>query len=639
MEQNPTDNSVDLTSTLVISASLSLAVLEFADMPIAGSVSGFAYFIQNNGPSDATDLTLTVNHPIESQFERSLGLLSCSSDTQTVTCTLANLAVGDFFYQNMFFSTDVNPQSLQYDTTLTSPDDIDVQMRENLVTLARQVKFEVVSFLDMPDPVNAGDPLSLQISLSNFGPSVTTDATLSLQADSSAPLISVDNQLQLDCEVATSGCSSMMIAPFTSTMVQFTVAPESSLADDFVISSTVTITEPENVACGTLFESFDDWLILNQQIPAGSALSLTVTNDQLDGEVTADPSVVIAITTPISLLDSPSTEAVDLSFFLDFRLGEFSETSPMGITDLSLYSFIYDSDLGASFAYVLVNTPSQPDRFQISLSSMETITVRALSTNGQPINPPLSINFATVNGVVTSASYTPSSSETVTISVSSSSNYILEVQISRNSPGPCNHALSLEASTDFGTSWQSVETDLPYVLPGQWCGILSPTVAPTPVRVTADLSSFLGEVIQLRFVLESGSPQVAPGISLLPDVSVSQFSLSYRCFVGLELSGSTATVLTTTATSADLQVASFTSMSPVVAGEELAYSVQIINNGPSYSRNVMVTIPYDSALSFTSSSMGSCTDNGLDQLVCTLATLEDSSTYTGMHWHLSRFIC
>ena len=621
MEQNPADDSVSLVSTIVISADLVLTVTPFSMFPVAGSVTGFLYQINNNGPSDAINITLFVDSEAQAPFlADTAGSFMCNTPGGDAACDLALLPVNTAVVQYLFFQTSSDATTLSYTTTLSSPDDSTDTVAPQTLTLARQTKFEVTAFTDQPDPVNAGDLLFLNLTAINFGPSDTDMGSLVIFADAGAPLTSFSGEDGFNCDVMNAGCDSMVIAPNQPVTVNFTLTTNSSLDLGSTLTSSVSLLESANVACGTVFSDFMDWI-------AFPSLTLNLVDTDLSGDLDSPMSTQIATSAPIYLVDSPSTERVELSFNIDFTLGEY-QRNPMGVTDLDLFPFIEDPATPGSFFTYVDSSVSGSLLLQLDeLPAGETIEIVVFRR--LPSGPlPAMVTLLTADGVINGNIHTASTTGSVDITVSAGAPFIVQVIITNRGSGPCVSGLAAEITNDFGATWMPLVLDLPYVQDNQWCGTLTASLVQDPQLVTADLSSFVNDVIQIRFVLETGNFSATAGNPLVPDFFVSDFSLDYVCSTGPVLQGSNATVSTTVTTQADLEVTIFeSSPDPAVAGETLSYTFRVSNNGPSFARNVSVSIPFDSRLDFLSSDSLACTDVG-DQLNCQFPVLEDFGNIT-----------
>jgi uncharacterized repeat protein (TIGR01451 family) len=192
-------NNYGLTSTKVrAKADLSVEVANGPDPVCAGSTINYTVTVRNDGPSDAQDVVMQeLLHPHPNfLFNTFLSIdasgapgFACSTPsvggTGTVTCSAATLPAGAtaVFYlktkvRSDFTGTNAsNWGNLIYNRAIVSSSTTDENSDNNEVTEGVTVKdcadVEVVSKIDTPDPIVAGEKLTYDIVVRNNGP---TDA-------------------------------------------------------------------------------------------------------------------------------------------------------------------------------------------------------------------------------------------------------------------------------------------------------------------------------------------------------------------------------------------------------------------------------------------------------------------------------
>jgi len=190
-DPNPQDNLSQPTST-VVEARADLRVeytVESQSDACAGANAALVIKVTNDGPSDARNVVLTnLLHPDPTnQTNRflSIGLeeapgFTCSTPsvggTGSLTCTAERLARGEM--ATFYLRIQVRPDflgNITYNRTIVTSDTPDPDPDDNINTYSLGVNqcadVEVVSKVDNPDPVVAGAELTYDIVVRNNGPS------------------------------------------------------------------------------------------------------------------------------------------------------------------------------------------------------------------------------------------------------------------------------------------------------------------------------------------------------------------------------------------------------------------------------------------------------------------------------------
>lgn len=206
--------------------------------------------------------------------------------------------------------------------------------------------------------------------------------------------------------------------------------------------------------------------------------------------------------------------------------------------------------------------------------------------------------------------------------------------------------------------------------------VVTPAAAQADIRVVKETLTtpvVAGSPVQYRITVSNLGPSVSRGVNLTDALGTASYAAvsatttagsctvtagTVACPIGTLPSGSSATVvvnatvrstvtgsLTNSATasattadpvagnntgsvtdtvdaSADLTISKRATPNPVVDGQDATYTITVRNNGPSVSRNVVVTDPIPAPLTFGSvtSSQGTCTRNGA-AVTCSLGDL------------------
>lgn len=181
----PADNARDL---LIAQSRADLEITQTATplAPVAGLPLTYTFTAVNHGPQDAWEVTFTDTLPDGAVLLAIEGLPqdACTLDERILTC-----ALGDLLHNaDLAFSLTVLPATA-LEGTLNNRAEItalqpDPQPENNLLlsqtTLQRQADLEVRQ--EAPAKAILGDPITLTLTISNLGPSLATDITLTYHA-------------------------------------------------------------------------------------------------------------------------------------------------------------------------------------------------------------------------------------------------------------------------------------------------------------------------------------------------------------------------------------------------------------------------------------------------------------------------
>ena len=178
-DPDSSNNSV-METTEIASADLSVTKSDSPDPVTDGQNLTYEIQVTNDGPSDATDVTLIDTLPEEVTFvsdDPEQG--SCSELAGTVTCDLGSLANGEMA-QVTIEVTATSPGMItnlaQVTATESDPDSSNNSVMETTEVIASADLSITKS--DSPDPVTVGQNLTYDVRVTNDGPSDATDVTL-----------------------------------------------------------------------------------------------------------------------------------------------------------------------------------------------------------------------------------------------------------------------------------------------------------------------------------------------------------------------------------------------------------------------------------------------------------------------------
>lgn len=149
--------------------------------PVAvGNSLNYAIIVTNNGPSGATNVTLTDTLPASVTFGSAApGAGSCNETGGTVTCNLGALVSSGSVTVDII----VTPASVGTITNRvhTGSDAFDRNTANNTASVSTVVSAGAdlsLTIADSPDPITIGNSLTYAIDVANDGPQAATDVTL-----------------------------------------------------------------------------------------------------------------------------------------------------------------------------------------------------------------------------------------------------------------------------------------------------------------------------------------------------------------------------------------------------------------------------------------------------------------------------
>src|SRR5208282_195873 len=242
------------------------------------------------------------------------------------------------------------------------------------------------------------------------------------------------------------------------------------------------------------------------------------------------------------------------------------------------------------------------------------VTVAAGTSNGTVISDTASVvsgvedpntgnNNATANVTVAAAtqadlSVTSSASPS---NVVTNSNNITYTQVVQNNGPAASGTATFTDTIPTGTSFVS------FGVPTGWnCGTL-PAVGATTGTITCTISSLaVNATASFPFVVKvTVGTAAGTGITNTANINI---PCSSTTDPNCANNTASTTVYVASATQSDLAIVKTASPEPVNQGTNLAYTLQVTNNGPAVAQNVVVTDPLPSQVTYSSASttQGSC---------------------------------
>lgn len=560
----------------------------------AGSTVTYSSTVTNLGPNTASAVLTTNTLPAGETFS-TLTLpagTSCSVLGRVVTCTTATLANGASIV--IPITASINPGTAAgtlVNSATVSSNTTDSTTGNNTATTSTTVTRNADLALTKtgPSSVVAGSQPTYTLTVTNLGPSSATSTTVTDTLPTGLTRVTTTPSQGL-CSATgqTISCALGTIAPAgTATVaVKVTVAASftgASITNTASVANTTPDTTPgNNSASKTSTVTQDADLAVTKTVApttatAGNTVTYTVDVADLAGGSDAR-GVVLADTIPSSLILVSATPT----------RGTCTSTSPVSCT------------LG-------LITPGT--------SAQVAISARVKST--------------TSAGTVTNtASATTTTAESVTGNNASAVGLTVvtraDLSLTKTAdPDPVqlgdNLTYTLTAANNGPSQARGVVITDP--LPA---GTTFVSASPGCTETSGTVSCTVGTVetgSAAARTITVDTPQDAPAGTLTNTASVAATTTDPAT------DDNTASFVSSTASSADLDLDKTTSPSPVVAGQDVTYRVAATNRGPSTASDVRVLDTLPSGVSYRSSSIGgggSCSRTGPD-LSCALGSLSSDA--------------
>ncbi len=551
-----TPDPLDPTVVPIENADLSITKVDSADPVAAGDTFTYTVEVQNAGPSMAPDVVVTDTLPAGLTLVSTSG---CAEDPSGVAiCSLGDLAVNGTVSYTITVQVDQGATGTLTNTASVSASVPDPDPNNNVTdesTDIGQVADLRVTKVDNVDPVSVGDQIVYTIEVSNAGPSNATG-------------VSVADTLPADVTlVSTSGCANDPAG-----------VPDCSLGD-LAVGATVSYTVTVQV---------------------GSGASGTLTNTAVVSATTPDPDAG----------NNTATEPTAVNVAADLRIAKTDSADPVNAGDQVVYTIVVTND-GPSDATGVAVTDTLP------------AGVTLISTNGCSNDP---------GGVP--------NCDLGTIAVGASASYAVTVQVGAGVSGTLTNTAVVSATTPDPNTGNNTATEPTTVGAAADLRItkvddvdpvrIGDTVIYT-LQVFNDGPSNATNVVVtdtlpagLTFVSSTGcdnDPAGVPSCNLGSMAAGTSKSYTVAVTVDPGVAGTltnsatvvssvpdpntgnnTATEPTTVGAAADLRISKSDDVDPVNAGDQVVYTIQVSNDGPSDAVGVTVedTLPAGMTLVSTS---------------------------------------
>jgi uncharacterized repeat protein (TIGR01451 family) len=242
----------EYTGAVATEANLAVSQTDNPDPVTGGNDVTYTVTVTNNGPANATNVTLTSNLNIQLTFVSVTSTQgTCGESSNIVTCQLGDIANGASATATIVATTPVvQTQTDLFNTANTFADETDPDMVDNqfietttVVPVVPNSADLAITKIDTPDPVISGGPtLTYDITVTNNGPDAATGVTVTDTVPVELPIVDATSTAVDDCIIngLLVSCTIGDLAVDASETVTITVRPE-PVVDTISIDNTASV--------------------------------------------------------------------------------------------------------------------------------------------------------------------------------------------------------------------------------------------------------------------------------------------------------------------------------------------------------------------------------------------------------------
>ena len=609
-DPNSGNNSATATTTVAASTDLAVTKGDSPDPVTAGTDLTYTIVAGNNGPANAQTVTLTDALPVGTTFV-SLSPApgwSCVTpavgDTGTVTCTapaLVNLDSAGFSLV-VHVGPSVPDGTVISNTASISSATIDPAPGNDSATATTTVNASAdlsVIKSGPPEPVTAGSDLIYTITVMNNGPSDAQNVSVSDPLPAGTTFVSATPSIGSCAGTATVTCSLGVVAAGVPATITLVVHVGSGVAAGTLITNTAsaTSTTPDPSPGAESGSAVN-------QVLASADVALTKTDSP--DPVTAGNNITYTLTAanngPSDAQDVSVTDALGggATFVSLAPPAGWTCSVPQVGTTGNVTCNIPALPAGASDVFTLVVhvDPQLPDSFVLSNTAFAVTTTFESDLAND------------VAGAATTVTVPPPPSADLAVTktdspdpVTAGNNITYTITVANNGPSQAENA-SASDTLPPGTTF------------------VSATPSQGSCAGTATVSCALGSIASGASATVTLVVQVGPGFL---DAVVTNTATASSTTADPDPANNSGTATTTVTAppppSADLAVTKTDTPDPVTAGNNIAYTITVANNGPSQAENASAsdTLPGGTTFVSATPSVGSCA--GTATVVCSLGPL------------------
>ena len=224
-----------------------MSITDSSDPVIAGNNFTYTLTITNNGPNNATNVTVTdALPPGVSLISATVSQGTGCSGTSTIICNLGSIANGNRATVIIVVTVNSSTTGVLTTSATVSANENDPAPGNNSATettLVNSVADLTLTKTDSADPIVAGGSLTYTLTISNIGPSDATGVTLTDTLPISTMFVSASPGCTQSGGTIICGLGNLTAGSSRQITVRVTVNP--AVADGIVINNTATVSGAE----------------------------------------------------------------------------------------------------------------------------------------------------------------------------------------------------------------------------------------------------------------------------------------------------------------------------------------------------------------------------------------------------------
>ena len=567
------------------------AVTDGGSSHVPGSPITYALTVTNNGPSTTTTTTVSDTLPTDTSYVSATPSTgSCSAAAGVITCELGSMAIGDSVEITVVVDVDPASTGLLTNTATVSSNLPDVNPLDNTSTVVTSPTAQADLVIDKVAPATyvPGTPVTYTIDVTNDGPSTATDVVVTDTLPVGVTFDAASSSVACTASAGTVTCDPVVLGPGES--VQYTIVVDTTSAATATLVNTASVQSP---------------------VPDPDT-----SNNQDSETTTADPQA------DLSIVKTGPTDPVAAGEQFSYSIA-VTNAGPSDATNVSV-----DDPLPAGLVLVTASVSGGSatetcapavscDLGTVPAGATETITVVVqvgTSITGDIIN--------TATTTTTTAGDDPAdNTDDHTVTVVEESDLTI-AKTDSTDPAVAGELVTYTLTASNAGPSQATSVTVTDTLPAgvTFDSASAGCVFDGSTTVTCDAGTVGVGVPVLFDVTVRVDTDVPDGTVLLNNATVSAPS-------DADPTNNTADEPTTVAARADVAIVKASSPKPFVPGQELTYTITVLNIGPSDAQNVQVSDPLPTGFFPTGITPAECSETG-GQLDCTFPTLSVGQSTT-----------
>ena len=568
----------------VVSADMAITKIGAPNPVFNGNALTYTLSVVNDGPSSAQ--AVTVRDPLPAQFAfGSVGTTigTCTQSSGTVTCDLGTMAIGAKATVTIVGTAHPGTPAVSFTNTATvssTTPDPDPANNSSSFTSDFFGADVAITKVGSPKPVTAGNNLSYTLKVSNDGPDVATDVTVSDPLPATTSLVS-----------ATTSAGACSHASGT----------VSCSLGDLAVGGTVTIVVVVTVGAGVTAEELTNTATASSPTPDPDSSNNTAT-DTTDVVTSADLAVTKTAT--------PATVHAGnkVTYTIKATNGGPSDGRDVVVSDVLPASLAFVSAAPASANCTVAGGEPPSVTCQLGALAAGATSTVTIVARVEPSTPPGTV---TNNAVVSSE--TPD-------------------------PHPGNEHASATTNVDASADVAITKSASPSPLLAGRAATYTLSVdnhGPSDAKSVVVTDPLPDSVTFVAATPTQGGPCTSAAATVTCDLGTLQAGAAAKVYIHVTVKASTTGTVTNTASvestthdpdltnnssavttpvdpDADLAIIKTASPEPVVAGDMAKYTLAVTNAGPADARAVTVTdhLPAGTTIVSVTPTAGTCANEG-----------------------------